>query len=347
MLQTITEGKATIAASVGKVERTMEVFYNPAMRMNRDISVLVLDSLALSDLNIALPLAGSGVRGIRYKLELRPGVVAALALNDHSALACKQIEENLKRNRITDAAVHNLDASEFLLSSLGFDLIDLDPFGTPNPFLDSAVRRLSRRGILAITATDIAPLAGTYPDACMRKYWAHPNRDHMMHETGLRILIRKIQLIGAQYERALVPMYCFSRDHYFRLFLRSVKGKKAVDDVLAQHGTWGDRGPLWLGPLWESALAEKVAIQNKEPAHHAFLSAIAQESRVAAVGFHDIHSLARVDHTLPLIKKQDIIESLRKDGIDASETHFLGTGIRCAADEALFLKVVRSIRSRA
>ena len=30
-------------------------------------------------------------------------------------------------------------------------------------------------------------------------------RNHMMHELGLRILIRKIQLQGAQFDKALIP----------------------------------------------------------------------------------------------------------------------------------------------
>ncbi|MCU0373510.1 MAG: ATP-binding protein, partial [Ignavibacteria bacterium] len=42
----------------------------------------------------------------------------------------------------------------------GFDYIDIDPFGSPCPFLDAAIKRLSRGGILAVTATDTSALAG-------------------------------------------------------------------------------------------------------------------------------------------------------------------------------------------
>ena len=73
------------------------------------------------------------------------------------------------------------------MNSTGFDYIDVDPFGSPNPFLDAAIKRIARDGILAVTATDTAPLCGTYTNACRRKYWAVPLRNELMHEIGIRI----------------------------------------------------------------------------------------------------------------------------------------------------------------
>ena len=37
-----------------------------------------------------------------------------------------------------------------------FDYIDIDPFGSPNPFLAAAIGRITRNGIVAVTATDTA-----------------------------------------------------------------------------------------------------------------------------------------------------------------------------------------------
>jgi len=36
------------------------------MKLNRDIAVLLLNSADKEDMQIALPLAGSGIRGIRF-----------------------------------------------------------------------------------------------------------------------------------------------------------------------------------------------------------------------------------------------------------------------------------------
>ena len=45
----------------------------------------------------------------------------------------------------------------------------VDPFGSPVPFIQSAIRGCRRKGILAITATDTAPLAGAHAPKCRRR----------------------------------------------------------------------------------------------------------------------------------------------------------------------------------
>ena len=76
MNRLIKEGKATVKVPVVKtVSKEMDVFYNPVMKFNRDISVLLLNSIDKSKLGIADPLAGSGIRSIRFLLELGKGLV--------------------------------------------------------------------------------------------------------------------------------------------------------------------------------------------------------------------------------------------------------------------------------
>ena len=61
------ESKALIkVSSVKTVSKEMDVFYNPVMKFNRDISILLLNSIDKDGLNIADPLAGSGVRSVRF-----------------------------------------------------------------------------------------------------------------------------------------------------------------------------------------------------------------------------------------------------------------------------------------
>ncbi len=234
-----TEGKAKIAASAGKLSRQLPVFYNPAMKLNRDISIALINNINQTQLKIADPLAGSGIRSIRFLLELKKKKIKSISINDINKKAVNAIKNNLKLNKINykskKISINSKDANAFLLNSSGFDYIDIDPFGSPIPFLDSAVKHLARNGILAVTATDTAALAGTYPETCQRKYWATPLRNHLMHEVGLRILIRKIQLIAMQYEKALTPILSYSKDHYYRIFFQAQKSNKACDKILAEH----------------------------------------------------------------------------------------------------------------
>lgn len=42
----------------------------------------------------------------------------------------------------------------------GFDVVDLDPYGTPAMFLDSAMQSVKDGGLMLVTATDMAVLCG-------------------------------------------------------------------------------------------------------------------------------------------------------------------------------------------
>ena len=51
-----------------------------------------------------------------------------------------------------------------------FDCIDLDPYGSPAMFLDSAIRSIKSGGLLLVTATDAGVLCGNGADTCYTKY---------------------------------------------------------------------------------------------------------------------------------------------------------------------------------
>jgi len=256
----ITEGLAKIEAESPKVvSKQMGVFYNPVMKLNRSMSVYLINAYFDKPARIADPMAGTGIRAIRL-LKEADEKIESINVNDHSEKAVEIIKKNLELNKIKDkTTVNNKDASIFLLESSGFDYIDIDPFGTPNPFLDASIKRLSRNGILAVTATDTAALTGTYENACKRKYWAKPLRNYLMHEIGLRILIRKIQLVGCQYEKALTPLLSYSKDHYYRIFFKCEKGKAKCDEIIKQHKFFQEKyGPIWAGQLKDSKLIQKM-----------------------------------------------------------------------------------------
>ncbi len=345
----ITESSTIITASQGKLSKQLEVFYNPIMKFNRDTSILLLNALNRKHLQIADPLAGSGIRSIRFINELNREIIKSISINDSSKSAVKAIKNNLKLNKIKNITITNKDANEFILNSKGFDYIDIDPFGSPNPFLDAAIKRLSRTGILAVTATDTAPLAGTYQKACKRKYWATPLRNHLMHEVGLRILIRKVQLIAAQYDKALVPVLSYSKDHYYRIFFQSEKSKTECDKILKQHKTfiycphctaYGIEkhcscknmpqlvGPLWIGQLHDKKIIAKMVRLTKEKETKKFLHTIKQEANM--VGFYDLHILSKKTKTQPQ-KTADVIKKLRQKGFIATPTHFSAHAIKTDA----------------
>lgn len=341
------------------VDRKMPVFFNPVMKLNRDISVLVLSAISgqrsehsLQNaepstqitgkqrcFRIADPLAGSGIRSLRFKKELDDSLTKEIYVNDLKKDYESYFEKNLELNGFSKDSfvVSNLDANVFLDGSKGFDYIDIDPFGSPNPFLDSAIRALRSEGILAVTATDTSALCGSYPAACKRKYWATPLRNFLMHEFGLRILIRKVQMVGVQYEKALVPVFSYSRDHYMRVFFVNKKSKKYCDDLLKKHSFFVNNdelfGPVWTGELWNDSLVKEMDLKKKSLDKESlkFFELIKEESKIKEFGFFDIHSLAknRLKGNLP--KFEDLMAKLEKKGFSVSRTHFSLTGLKTDA----------------
>ena len=90
-----------------------------------------------------------------------------------------------------------------------------------------------------------------------------------MHEYGLRILARRVQLQGAQYGKALTPIFSYSKDHYMRVIFKCEFGKQKADLILKQHKLINDVGPIWTGQLWEQDLLENMIEQESE--HKSFL----------------------------------------------------------------------------
>lgn len=347
----IEEGFAKAKVTVKEVvDRKMPVFYNPVMKKNRDFSLIVLDAMDKEDLKIGDPLAGSGIRSLRMLAELPEEKIKVLYANDIKESFVDSFEDNLRLNNLLGEKVKifNLDANIFMLSNRAFDYLDIDPFGSPNPFIDNAIMSMKNKGILAVTATDTSALSGSYPKACIRKYWAIPLRNEFMHEFGIRILARKLQMMGAQHEKALIPLFSYASEHYMRIFFEVRNGRSAVDAVLAQHA-FHDKtyGPAWTGQLWDSEFVERMRLSAKKlldtisPETIKLLEQVNEECKIGSVGFYDVHRTARKLKSRSIPKIELIINEVKALGIDATRTHFSPTGIRTIATEKEFEKAFK------
>lgn len=332
------------------VDRKMPIFYNSIMKSNRNIAILLLNSIPQTNLKISDPLAGSGIRALRFLKELKKGKIKEITVNDYKENFPKLFNNLLKLNKIEKdkkIIIKNQEANLFLLQQTGFDYIDIDPFGSPNNFLAAAIARIARGGILAITATDTAALTGTYLKVTKRKYWATSLKNYLMHETGLRILIRKIQLQGMQFDKALIPLLAYHKDHYFRIYFISNKRKEKCDEIIKKHQyflycsnclsykmsiynkercsckqEFQFAGPLWTGYLHDKTMINTMVKNNHFSEEQKFLNILKEESKINNVGYYDLHIIAKKLKIEPpkmgnLFKK-----------IAAVRTHFSPTGIK-------------------
>lgn len=261
---TVQEGKATILTP-----KQDEVFYNPIQQFNRDLSIMAIKAYdeirhekiqaikkksknkrtKLNGLKILESLAASGLRSCRYGLEIpEAGKIVA---NDMLAEAVKSINKNVEYNKLTDKVVANQgDAIKFMGSTdEKFHIVDLDPYGTAAPFIDSAIQCLEDDGMLLVTCTDAGVLAGSgYPEKCFALYGgnnfgnAYVNGESN-HEVGIRLILNLIASTAAKYKKTIEPMLSLSIDYYFRVLVKvktsPINVKNHASETMLTYGCNG------------------------------------------------------------------------------------------------------------
>lgn len=343
------------------------VFYNPRMEIARDATVLLSKILPVSRYLDAM--GATGVRGLRIAKECRIPVI----INDRDPRAVTLIRQNSRALGIPVEVVSS-DAN-CLLSENVFETVDLDPFGSPAPFIDSAVRGCGR--FLFVTATDTAPLCGAHRNAGIRRYFASALNNEYHAETGLRILLGFIAREAARYDRGIEPLFSFSREHYHRVHVRLLRGARMADrscgmigyilqcprcifrthvtGILPSHEKCPycrialvPIGPLWTGDLHDRNLLARLA--QSIPGSGYRLGEELQrlvdtcQSELDIPYHYDYHRLARHFRVSPPPVGQ-VIESLRNHGYEASRAHFSGTAIKTVAPHSVLREALKSGRS--
>jgi tRNA (guanine26-N2/guanine27-N2)-dimethyltransferase len=207
---------------------TEGVFFNPRMRLNRDIGVAMVKALGISEYLDGL--AASGIRGLRVA---REAGVEKVIINDVSPAAYQCILGNIARNETTNCEASCCNAN-VLMHDRHFEAVDLDPFGSPSPFLSAASR--SALSYLFVTATDTAPLCGAHLKSGIRKYMARPVKTDYHREMGARILLGLAARELARVDKAMEPLFTHVTEHYVRTYLRVLHGAKAADRCLEKMG---------------------------------------------------------------------------------------------------------------
>jgi tRNA (guanine26-N2/guanine27-N2)-dimethyltransferase len=280
-----------------QISASLPVFYNPRMRLNRDISVLLLSGYLEENTveNMCEPLTGSGVRTLRYLNEC-PGDFSA-NMFDTNPTAVDTATRNIKRLGYEKRArVVKGDAKLLLMTESRekrFDYVDIDPFGTPAPYLNAAIQSLSPYGgLLALTATDMPVLCGAYPKVAMRRYGGFSIRAPFVHELAVRLLEALAFRIAGLNDCSMTPVAVLSTDHYVRTWVKIKADKRKsnrqadnlgvikycqgcmrsmitplkdkYEDIPFEHdikdckGPVREAGPLWIGSLFDSKILEKT-----------------------------------------------------------------------------------------
>ncbi|MFC7113865.1 tRNA (guanine(26)-N(2))-dimethyltransferase [Natronoarchaeum sp. GCM10025703] len=334
------------------------VFFNPVQELNRDLTVATLrayrerEPRANSYLDA---MAASGIRGVRAAAE---GWDATLCDTDPDAVDL--CERNLERNDL-DGETAERDVNALLHEEL-FDVVDIDPFGTPIPFADAAFANV--RNMVCVTATDTAPLCGAHFDSGVRKYSAVPRNTEYHGEIGMRILLSALARTAARYDVGVRPLFSHATNHYVRTYLaldhRATDANETLDEIghiyhcedclhrEHEHGLLanppetcpaceGNRvltaGPIWLGKNHDAAFVEQVhehVTDDMGTAKKARKLTTTIADEIHRPTHYDQHRLCR-QWGRTAIGMDEFIDRLRAAGYEASRTHYGGTTFKSDA----------------
>ena len=337
------EGKAIFKANLSGKDKgpgkAKGVFYNPAMRLSRDLHVAFAKQFNFSGIMLD-GLAASGIRGIRLNLEAGVNVEFC----DSSRMATETIAWNLEMNGIK-SKIYN-ERVEDLLQDRKYDWIDVDPFGTPAPYLEAALKGLNDGGILGVAATDTAVLCGAKPSICKKRYGAVSMRRVAAKEVGVRILLSMIHNIASGMGKGIEPLLCYSEGHHLRVFVRLGERKDVILKWITKDMRIVDREEKDAGgPLWVRKIIKAELIPESQDGVLGKLLETLREEANGPPGLHDINNIAKAAGIGQTPQRIKIVESIRKLGSFASSSVFSSLGIKTDAPEDIRNQAVKLAQS--
>lgn len=165
-------------------------------------------------------LSASGLRAIRYSKEIP--LLQHIVANDLSPHAVQSIQLNCDYNGVKNVKPQEANAiTHMSTAASAYHVIDLDPYGTVSPFIDSAINSAKNGALLLVTCTDLGVLAGNgYPEKCYSLYGGVNVWGDATHESALRLVHGMIARTAAKYGVCIEPVLSLSIDFYVRVFIR-------------------------------------------------------------------------------------------------------------------------------
>src|SRR5918996_17742 len=136
------------ASLTKKIPPKTPAFFNPAAKLNRDVSILLyrtfISECKHHNKSFADAFSGIGARALRVAVEVPE--IKNIYLNDVNILAIEAAKIAAELNGVEDKCYYSInEVCKFLIqhstkNAERFTIIDLDPFGTPAPFIDCVLR---------------------------------------------------------------------------------------------------------------------------------------------------------------------------------------------------------------
>ena len=174
---------------------------------------------------------------------------------------------------------------------------------------------------------------------------------------GIRILARKVMLLGMQQNKVLVPLLSYHYKHYYRIIFKAIKSKEqsskllnnlqsfvnydketanfSIDKTFDESKIWC--GPLYDGPLYDKELLEKV---SKIYSHKIITQA---KDEITVLGSYDTHQLSQ-KNKLSLVSHESIINKLKEKEFEASRDSINLHAIKTNAPFNIIIESMKEIK---
>ncbi len=367
------EGKTSIFVPEVSLTATVPpmnpAFYNPRGQYKRDVMVNLVSGYSsgfANELQFADALSGVGVGGLRVGNESRN--IGRVFLNDLNDKAMRLASLSIERSGLPETfSKSSEEANSFLSSHTGkgdrFDIVDIDPFGSPVPYLDSALRAIKIGGLLGVTATDGQVLCGIHPGVSLRKYGGYSLNTDYCQEIAIRLMLGSLAFAASRHSLGISPVFAHTAKHYTSIYatitvnpanLEAQLGfisqcnncpNRTVGPVMTRvcpvcRANCRSAGPLWIGELFDSVILTNVEKLTQERNLQQIFTSAKEEIGLPAT-FYITDSISSLVGG-PSIPIQLVLDSLKELGYNSSRTILNSKGFRTDANSNDIIAIFRS-----
>ncbi|WP_013321980.1 tRNA (guanine-N1)-methyltransferase [Gloeothece verrucosa] len=362
----LSEGKAVF--EVG------QAFYRPETRVARDLGVLAAAVYKgdRGSLRVLDAMSGCGVRALRYGLEADADWIWA---NDANVELQPVLEANLQGLiQSGRAKISHQEANKLLFDCYYredfYDLVDVDGFGSPAPFLGSALWATKMGGLLYFTSTDGRTATGHLPDISLRVYAAYARCHPSAHEQALRLMIGNVQYHAATRGFGVEPIFSLFTRGTYRVMLRLLSspcltqknyGFLGYCHACGEYKTVSWRslgrvscacqnsqkspvlsGPIWLGKFHEPLFLEKMLSLAKQWGwfERAELLSVMQAEAFLPPYFYLLGEIGKRGK-INVPPRNNLIKALVAQGYQATPTHLNPQAIKTNASLAACIELAQ------
>ena len=361
----VQEGKARFAIA--------NAFYRASSQVGRDLAVLAaaIYRQQHGQLRVIDAMTGCGVRPLRYHLESGADQVWA---NEGNPELQELLSDNLHQGMASGSyRITHQDANQLFFSCAQqqdyYDLIDIDSFGSPTPFISTALWAIKFGGLLYLTSTDGRTTGGHAVDKSIQIYGACARSHPAVHEQGLRLLIGCVAQKAAERGLHIQPVFSIFNGVIHRVMVRvQPRPKMEHYEFLAYCHSCGQfrragwrqlgqlecdacgtppavSGPLWLGRLHDTDYVNqmaKLAHQWQWPKQIKRLLAVMLEEATMPPYYYPLAELGRRGQ-IDIPPKDLLIETLSRSGYRATCTHLDAQAIKTDASIAICIDIAKSL----